>query len=191
MSTRLVVKPLSPALWPDLEALFGEKGACAGCWCMFWRLEAGETFDRVKGAEAKRRFKAMVKSGAAQGFLAFVDAEPVGWLSVGRRVEFAKLNRAPSLKCDDAEQVHSLPCFFVKRGHRSQGVSTAMLNAAVLALKKSGAKVLEGYPVPKPRSKTGDAFLYTGVVPLFAKAGFTVVQAKPVGKQRVRLRLSK
>ena len=39
------IRELSPELWPAFEALFGEKGACAGCWCMFWRTEKGESFD--------------------------------------------------------------------------------------------------------------------------------------------------
>ena len=30
--TKIVTKELSPALWPDLETLFGKNGACAGCW---------------------------------------------------------------------------------------------------------------------------------------------------------------
>lgn len=192
MSTkRIVVKELTRALWGELETLFGTNGACAGCWCMFWRLEAGERFDDVKGPEAKKRFKTLVMSGQAKGFLAFVDGQAVGWLSVGQRTDFAKLNRAPSLLCDDADQVHSLPCFFVKRGFRNQGVSTALINAAVLSLKKSGARVLEGYPVKVKGQSTGAAFLYTGTVSLFEKAGFKVVQAKPVGKQRMRLWLSK
>ena len=37
------------------ERLFGEKGACAGCWCMFWRLEKGERFDDVQHAGSIER----------------------------------------------------------------------------------------------------------------------------------------
>ncbi|HEB84575.1 MAG TPA: N-acetyltransferase, partial [Bacteroidetes bacterium] len=33
----LEVYPLSPERWGDFEALFGERGACGGCWCMYWR----------------------------------------------------------------------------------------------------------------------------------------------------------
>lgn len=187
---RVRVEALSPARWPAVEALFGAKGACAGCWCMFWRLGQGERFDDVKGAQAKQRFKALVTNGKARGFLAFVGDEPVGWLSAGRRTDFPKLDRAPSLACDDAAQVHALPCFFVKAGFRGQGVASALLAFAVKALKQEGAKVLEGYPVkaPRPGAAIPAAFAWTGTVPLFEKAGFAVVQAKPTGKQRVRRR---
>lgn len=188
MKPRVQVEPLTPARWDDLEALFGAKGACAGCWCMFWRLKKGERFDDVKGPTAKRRFKALVLRGEAQGLLAYVEGIPVGWLAMGPRRDFAKLDRAPSLACDDADQVHSLPCFFIKPGARGQGVATALLDAAVLALKKAGARVLEGYPVkpPRPGEKIPAAFAYTGTLPLFERSGFTLAQGKPTGKQRVR-----
>lgn len=184
----ITIEPLTPARWPDVEALFGEKGACAGCWCMFWRLGKGERFDDLKGAKAKRRFKALVMGGQAQGLLAFAGGKPVGWLTMGPRRDFAKLDRAPSLACDDADQVHSLPCFFVLPGSRGKGVATALLNAAVLALKKAGAHLVEGYPVKpaKPGEKISAAFAWTGTLPLFEKAGFTVVAARPTGKQRTR-----
>lgn len=185
---KLRIEPLTPARWPDVEALFGAKGACAGCWCMFWRLEEGERFDDVKGPKAKRRFKALVASGQAQGLLAYLDDAPVGWLAMGPRRDFARLDRAPSLRCDDADDVTSLPCFFIKAGFRGQGVATALLNRAVLEAKKAGARVLEGYPV-KPAGGGGKipaAFAWTGTLPLFEQAGFTPAAARPKGKQRVR-----
>ena len=37
---RLVARPLTAELWPALEDLFGERGACNGCWCMYWRIGA-------------------------------------------------------------------------------------------------------------------------------------------------------
>ena len=35
----LQVHPTTADRWPDLEALFGPKGAFANCWCMAWRME--------------------------------------------------------------------------------------------------------------------------------------------------------
>ncbi len=185
------IKPLQPELWKDLETLFGQNGACAGCWCMFWRLEAGERFDDVKGATAKRRMKALVQRAEAHGYLAYVGDRPVGWLAAGPRRDFPKLDRAPSLKCDDADQVTALPCFFVHRDFRQQGVAAALLDFATRDLAAQGARLLEAYPVkpPRPGETLPAAFAYTGTLPLFEKAGFTVVAARPKGKQRVRRRL--
>jgi hypothetical protein len=35
---KLTIRPLTPSLWPALEALFGKGGASNGCWCMYWRI---------------------------------------------------------------------------------------------------------------------------------------------------------
>jgi hypothetical protein len=52
----LTFQPLTPLNWPDLEQLFGEKGACGGCWCMYWRLTRPQ-FHKQKGKGAKRALR--------------------------------------------------------------------------------------------------------------------------------------
>jgi GNAT superfamily N-acetyltransferase len=181
-------KDLTPARWPAFEALFGQNGACGGCWCMAWRVADDERWADVKGPVAKARMKKLVASGKALGVLAFAGDEPVGWCAYGRRTDFPKLGRARTLACDDADRVWSIPCFFVKRGFRGQGVATAMLEHAVCALAERGAEVAEGYPVkPDARARAiPAAFAWTGTRSLFAGAGFKVVGNPDGAKQRVR-----
>ena len=187
---KIVCREFTPDLWPDLEALFGPRGAVAGCWCMFWRLEKGEKWPEVQGAPNKRRFRKLVREGKVHGALAYAGDDPVGWVSFDRRTDFDRLDRAPSLVCDDAERVWSVPCFFVKAGWRGQGVADTLLAFAVKTLKRHGADIVEGYPVKvEPGKKAPAAFVYTGLEPMFAKAGFTTTAARDRGKQRVRLAL--
>ena len=183
----LETRELTPAMWPELERLFGKNGACAGCWCMFWRLAEGERYDDVRGATAKRRQKRLVTAGKSLGILAFADGEPVGWAALGPRRDFARLDRAPSLAVDDADEVWSVPCFFVKAGWRGQGVARALLDAAVEAVRCRGGRLVEGYPVKlEPGARQAAAFVYTGTEGMFRKAGFKTVARRPRGKQRVR-----
>ena len=65
---RLAYRPLTPERWKDFEALFGERGACGGCWCMWWRLARPE-FERGKGAGNRRAMKEIVASGEVPGIL--------------------------------------------------------------------------------------------------------------------------
>ena len=191
MKRNVQVRELTPACWNDLEKLFGEKGACGGCWCMLWRQTKGEKWNQVKGDVNRRRFKKLVESGRAHGALAYDDQLPVGWLSFDRRVEYDKLNRAPSLACDDPEEVWSIPCFYIKSGYRFQGVASALLAQALRFLKKRGAKVAEGYPTkPYKDGPIPAAFAHTGTRPLFRKLGFDVVGNRNGGRQRVRRTIS-
>ena len=185
------VRELTPALWPDLERLFGPKGAVGGCWCMWWRQPLGERWEDLKGTENRRRFRALVRSGKAHGVLAFVDGQPVGWAAFDRRRDFVKLDRAPSLACSDADDVWSVPCFFVKAGFRDRGISRALLQGAVVALRARSAHLVEGYPVRPPASgqRIPTAFAFTGTRSQFRGAGFRIAGNRQGGKQRVRLTL--
>jgi GNAT superfamily N-acetyltransferase len=182
------IHELTVERWGDFETLFGANGACGGCWCMYWRLEKGERWEDLKGAAAKRRMKALVKAGKALGALAYVEGVPVGWCSYGPRKDYARLDRAPSLRCADAERVWSVPCFFIKAGHRGKGVAGELLRFAVERIRVLGGEVVEGYPV-KPAldgKKLPGAFAWTGTRSMFAAQGFRVVGNRDGGKQRVR-----
>jgi GNAT superfamily N-acetyltransferase len=177
--------------WADLELLFGPNGACGGCWCMYWRQRLGERWETVKGETNRRRLRALARRGRLHGAIAYEGDEPVGWVSFERRVDLPRLDRAPSLACDDAASVWSLPCFYIKAKWRRRGVASALLAFAVTALRKRGARTLEAYPVRmEGRGKiTSPAFAWTGAYPMFARAGFREVGPRRPGKQRMRLGL--
>lgn len=71
-------RPLTPERWDDLVALFGPRGACAGCWCMWWRLPHA-AWQRGKGAGNRRALRRVVATGPPPGILAYADGQPVGW----------------------------------------------------------------------------------------------------------------
>jgi GNAT superfamily N-acetyltransferase len=184
---RLVVRDLTPSMWPAMEQLFGPRGACGGCWCMYWRLEKGERWEDLKGEPARRRMKALVAAGRSLGAIAFAGREPVGWVAFGPRPDFVRLERARTLACDDADRVWSLPCFFVKAGWRERGVAAALLSHGVKSLRRRGAKIAEGYPVNlKPKQRLPNAFAWTGTRSLFEAAGFEPAGSVAASKIRVR-----
>jgi GNAT superfamily N-acetyltransferase len=170
-STALKIRPLTPDRWRDLEALFGERGACGGCWCMWWKLTRSQ-FGRQQGPGNRRAFRRLVTSGETPGLLAYHRGTPVGWCAVAPREAYPALERSRVLGRIDAQAVWSVVCFFVARSFRRRGVTVALLRAAVAYAKRRGAEVVEGYPVAPRSGKMPDAFAFTGLVPAFRKAGF-------------------
>ena len=166
--------PLTPDRWPDLERLFGPRGACGGCWCMWWRLARSE-FTKRKGAGNRRAFRKIVESGAEPGILAYRDGEPVGWCAIAPREQYPVIERSRTLKAIDEEPVWSVSCFFIARRFRGQGVGQALLQAAVKFARRKGAKIVEGYPVEARKGRLPDAFAWTGLPPIFQAAGFREV----------------
>ena len=106
--------PLTYERWPDFELLFGEKGACGGCWCMWWRLKRSE-FEKQKGKGNKQMMKKLIKSGEIPGIIAYYDNQPVGWCSISPRERFYALERSRILKRIDDKPVWSVVCFFIAK----------------------------------------------------------------------------
>jgi GNAT superfamily N-acetyltransferase len=181
----ITVHPATPERWADLEALFGGNGACAGCWCQFFKLSRPE-YEAGRGEKNKRRLRESVERGTRPGLIAYDGDQPVGWAALEPKERYPRLARARILKGVDDAPAWSLPCFFVARSHRGRGIMTALLKAAAKNAKAEGATLLEGYPMA-PSKRTGDAFAYVGVVGPFEKAGFEEA-ARPSPTRRVMRR---
>ncbi len=163
--------PLNRQRWADFEALFGERGACGGCWCMFWRLTRSE-FETQKGERNRKAMKTLVDAGKIPGILAYAQKKPVAWCSVAPRRDFSALERSRVLKKIDDQPVWSVTCFFIDRGWRKKGLSVRLLRAAVEYVAEQGGRIVEGYPVEPKKAKTADVFVWTGLASTFLKAGF-------------------
>src|SRR3990170_1637550 len=129
-SPNLEVHPLTPERWPDLEKLFGPSGAYGGCWCMWFRLRRKE-FDRASGSRRRQAMKSLVESGEPPGLLGYIDGEPVAWVSLAPRREFAHLEHSRTLKRVNDRPVWSIVCFVIDPRFRGRGLMTKMLSAAI------------------------------------------------------------
>ncbi len=164
-------EPVTPERWSDLEELFGERGACAGCWCMYWR-KPHAAWVRDKGRPNRASLRALIKKGPPPGILAYDGDRAVGWCAVAPRTEYVALSRSRVLKPLDDTPVWSVSCFFIDRRYRRQGVSLHLLQAAIEFVKTRGGRVLEGYPVSPKKGAMADAFAWNGTLSAFLKAGF-------------------
>ena len=189
---RLTFHTVTKDRWKDFERLFGDKGACGGCWCMWWRL-AKRQFEAQKGAQNKKAMKAIIDSGEIPGLLAYADREPVAWCSVAPRDVFPRLDSARTLKRIDDRPVWSVVCFYIAPGYRRAGVSGQLLEAAVAHVKKHGGTIVEGYPfeIKKGAKPLPGAFVYAGLVPAFKKAGFKVALRRSASRPIMRYYIEK
>src|SRR5262245_14964645 len=182
----LTFRPLTLKQWSDLEALFGERGACGGCWCMSWRLRRAQ-FEQQRGARNKAAFKRIVANGPAPGVLAYSGAKPVGWCAVAPREVHERMENSRILAPVDDQPVWSVTCFFVARPFRRVGVSAQLLKAAVALAAKLGAKMIEGYPVEPRKDPMPDVFAWIGMASAFRKAGFKEVARRAAGRPIMRI----
>lgn len=184
------IQPATSEHWDDLQALFGERGACDGCWCMFWRIRRKD-FDQMRSAERREALHQLTLGEVAPGLLAYMDGKPVGWCSVGPRESYDALVHSRKYKPLDDRPVWSIVCFFMDPAARAQGLMTALLRGAVAYARKHGARMLEAYPTDMESEKLAGKRLsgdggYMGIASVFRKAGF--VQAGRASETKLIMR---
>lgn len=179
MVSMVAIEPVTPDRLPDVAALFGQGGDPRWCWCAWYRVRNAD-FSKGSGERHREIFESAVVDGEAvgraPGLLAYDDAGPIGWVSVGPRSDYERLTHSRALAPVDDAPVWSIVCFVVARRSRGQGVARALLDAAVAYARDHGATMLEAYPVDVAEGERIDsASVYRGTLAMFERAGFEVV----------------
>jgi ribosomal protein S18 acetylase RimI-like enzyme len=169
------VRPLSPATWDALAALFREGGDPRWCWCQFWRMRSKD-FAALKVPQLRERLHDQAGSGEPPGLVAFEGNRAVGWVSLGPRADFERIVRSKVIPTIDDRPVWSIVCFAVSSTARGSGVARALLDGAVTHARQRGAEALEAYPVRAGEAEPIDPeSAFTGTLSMFERAAFRVV----------------
>jgi GNAT superfamily N-acetyltransferase len=127
--------------------------------------------------------------------VAYRDGEAIGWVSLGPREDYERLEHSTVLKRVDERPVWSIVCFVVARKARRQGVARALLDGAVAYARAQGATLLEAYPVDTGGRRIPSAYAFSGPLAMYEAAGFEVVArrrssetspVRPIVRRRVR-----
>jgi GNAT superfamily N-acetyltransferase len=195
----LEIHPVTPDRLADLADLFGTSKTTTGCYCM-WFLLPGKQCDDGWGETNRRSFEARVQTSAEPlGLVGYLDGEAVGWCAAGPLTRYERALRSPVLKGsagpsgrDPAQEpgVWLVPCFFVRRTARKQGITRALLTAAVELARDHGAPAVQGFPLAGDRRR-GASDAYLGAEPVFASCGFEVVSRPSASRVVMRRELSR
>lgn len=148
---------------------------------MRWRLTSAE-YSRSTKASRIAALDDLVTAEIPVGVLAYLEGDPVGWVSVAPRETLGALERYRALARVDERPVWSVNCFFIDWRMRRQGVTLGLLNAAVAYARFQGATIIEGYSVAPDAS----LYIYMGSPAAFRAAGF--VDVTPAGRERLVMR---
>lgn len=140
-------------------------------------------------SEANRAaLKALVEAGQVPGLIGYRGEVPVGWISLGPREQFCRLQRSPVMKAVDDKAVWSVVCFVVPSKYRGQGVARALLRGGIAYARKQGATTVEAYPVDK-QGRSRDETMWFGAKSMYDKAGFREVARRKPTRPVVRLEM--
>jgi len=192
VTASLDVRPVGPGEVDALAQLFGSERTTRHCWCMSFCTSRAQFAAGWFGGGNRRRFEMMATENTPMGVIAFLGEAPVGWGACGPRSRYLGANpaRHPMLggrsRAED-DTVWLLPCLFVHAGHRAQGVSHALVNAAGSLARRQGAVAIEGWPLSVSQAFSAEAFV--GREQLFADLDFHCVERPVPTRAIMRLEL--
>ncbi|QYK51227.1 MAG: GNAT family N-acetyltransferase [Anaerolineales bacterium] len=194
----LTIRPANRASWDDLMAVLAP-ARCHGKPCFCQRFKVRDrgwfTVDEEQLAHNLRTQTNCGKPAAkhTRGLVAYLADEPVGWCSVGPRLEHPNLilNRMLSAGRDEDladPGVWAATCFIIRKGYRGRGYTYALARAAVEFARSRGATALEGYSmITHPDQTITWGELHVGSYNIFKAAGLR--QVSQPSKRRIVMRI--
>ena len=183
---QLTFEPLTKANWGKFVQLFGERGACGNCWCMWYRIRKQDFQEGKENDGNKLAIKELVWAGKPTGILGFYEDLPIAWCAFAPREDFLKLEKSRVHKRIDDQPVWSIPCFFIDKNFRRLGVSVELLKGVIRYAQMKNIKILEAYPTIPTTEKLPDSFAWIGLYKSFEKAGFEIVDRTSKNRPMVR-----
>jgi GNAT superfamily N-acetyltransferase len=190
-SAQLTALPLTANRMQDLDTVFQARGCSVArnCYCIYYRVTSREYPPWSDADRANHNREAMVnlaRGDTPPGLIGYRDGKPVGWVSLGPRSNFKRLETSPTMRRVDDEPVWSIVCFVVPSQFRKQGVAHELLEAAIEYAERQGARLLEGYPVDRVVAGAPSAPWF-GSLTMFSAAGFKEVARNRPSRPIVRL----
>jgi GNAT superfamily N-acetyltransferase len=137
---------------------------------MYWRI--GPEYRKRPRDRNKQDFRKIVGDGPPPGLLAFEGDLAVGWCQLTPRDSLPLIDRNWRLRRVDDLPVWCISCFYVRKGHRRKGVTSALIKAALKYAKARGASALEGYPLDAELTPSSSS---TGYATTFEREGFRII----------------
>lgn len=188
MPPAITIESLTPERLQDYLRFFDTRALADnaewdGCFCYYPLHDPQQTdWKQRTGPENREAVSDCILRGQAQGFLAYLDGEVVGWCSAGSGELYPMLRGGRSM----TETTGVVDCFVVAPEMRGQGIAAA-LDAACAGLQTQGLSEVMARP---QRNATSAAENHLGPLSMYLHAGFEVVSERPDGTVRVRKALT-
>jgi GNAT superfamily N-acetyltransferase len=172
----LEIVPATAEVWPALEDLFARRGGgdARFCWCRWWRVRAKD-FAASPPARNRDALRDLVAAGPPPGLVALHDGRAVGWVGLGPRSGYERLERSRVIPRPADPPPWAVVCFVVAADARGRGVASALLEAAVEHADAAGAPAVEGYPIDLAAgsaTRVPETSAFVGTRSMFERAGF-------------------
>ena len=154
---------------------------------MWWRITANE-FETGSRNERKAVFRKLADAGPPPGLLLYEGNLAVGWVAVGPRSTLPRIERSRVAKpiSSEIDDPWFINCFYLRRGHRSKGHMSRLIEAATGFAREAGAEAVEACPIEPDRPlQWGEGFV--GIASAFKQTGFEEIARRSPKRPLMRL----
>ena len=141
----------------------------ASCYCLEPHIPAQPEHPERTWRETRATMADRLRGGTTFGYLAYVDARPVGWVNASLRSDYG-LYRHVDPDGPEPAGVIGISCFVIAPPYRRHGIASALLDRVIVDATGRGAVWIEGYPLNKPAD--GDAGHFRGPRSMYDARGF-------------------
>ena len=173
----LRLEPLTKEREADFLALMARDEHGGQCWCVAWWVPTWESYIGQTPEEHRTVRDDLFATGVHDGYLAYADGAPVGWVQAGPRDDLPKIAETFSLAPGPGRVGDQL--LHGAGAVPRQGLGRRIFTAALDDIRSRGASAVEGYPLHGTGHEAED--VWTGPESLYLAAGFTEVSRGPRG----------
>ncbi len=165
---KIEVCRLDPSRHVDFYRVHSEENGAGWCFCVAWWTPTWDGWGERTADENQRLREDLFADGHDDGYLLYVDGDPVGWCQCGVRDRLTKLTNR--FKLDPDPSAWAITCFHIKPSLHGQGLAHRFLAGVLDDLKRRGAAWVQAFPRRGERLPVDD--VWTGPEALFRGAGF-------------------
>jgi GNAT superfamily N-acetyltransferase len=182
--SRFSIRELGPSTWPDFARIVEKhNGVWGGCWCISFHHKSGK--GNGTAALNREEKEGLVLTNRAHAALVYDGADIAGWCQFGPPVELPGRMSAYG-RLDVGHPDWRIPCFFVDRDHRKEGVAKAALEGALAMIAARGGGTVDAYPIETRGKPYSSSFLWGGTASMFEEAGFQAMASLGTSKLIMR-----
>jgi len=159
----------------DFYHLHSHKNRTDWCYCAAWWVDSWDGWSDRTAEENRKLREELLASGEYDGYLLYLDQDPVGWCQVGRRDRLKKLTRQFDLDPDPG--TWAITCFLIAPEKRRAGLAQDFLGLVLADLLSRSVKRVEAFP--RRGQGLDEQDLWNGPESMFINAGFSIVRDHP------------
>ena len=146
------------------------------CYCVCWCADDYEGKDFSTAQKRRAAAHAYVQQDILQGYLAYHNGTPVGWMNANVKADCLKCCSwrmfMKDVPIDLSEKIKSVFCFVVTPPFQRQGIASRLLEQVIQDASADGFDAVEAYPNKSFQSIAAD---FMGPADLYRKHGFETV----------------